>query len=183
MKKLFIVAALAAISACNNEPKVESVKSPDGDSTKQQQDVTYPYTVTYSSKFEIGDANQAKMILDIWKDYDNGNLAGHKDNFADTVELYFSDGTMFKGSRDSAVATGQNVRNMFSAVTSRVDAVVPLKSTDKNQNWVCIWGGETTTDKKGKVDSSNLQETWRFNKAGKTDLVYQFRQSYPKPKK
>ena len=182
MRKFFFFIGIAAFTACNNDSKVESMKT-DTDSTKQQQDVTYAYTAGYSSKFEIGDANQAKMILDIWKDWDNGNLTTHKDNFADTVELYFSDGTNFKGPRDSALAAGQSFRNMFTAVTSRVDAVVPLKSTDKNENWVCVWGGEVTTDKKGKVDSSSIQETWRFNKAGKTDLVFQYRQMPPKAKK
>ena len=52
-------------------------------------------------------------------------------------------------------------------------AIFPVKSTDKNEDWVCIWGTEVNTDKKGKTDSVHLQETWRFNKDGKIDLLYQ----------
>ena len=58
-----------------------------------------------------------------------------------------------------------------------------IESIDKNENWVCVWGMETDTDKKGKVDSSYLQETWRFNKDGKADLFYQFRAAATPPKK
>ncbi|HLG39724.1 MAG TPA: hypothetical protein VI461_08645, partial [Chitinophagaceae bacterium] len=54
-----------------------------------------------------------------------------------------------------------------------VDAVFAVKSTDKDENWVTIWGTEIQTDMKGKVDTVSLQETWRFNKAGKVDLMFQ----------
>ncbi len=184
MKKFLIVAFLGLLAACNsNEPaKVDSMKS-GSDSATTNQDVTYPYQIQYSSKFEIGDPQQAKMILDVWKDWDNGNLANHKENFADSLEMHFADGSMMHSSRDSVLATGQSYRNMYASSVSRVDAVVPLKSIDKNENWVCVWGMETDTDKKGKVDSFYLQETWRFNKAGKTDLLYQFRAAGTPPKK
>jgi hypothetical protein len=61
-----------------------------------------------------------------------------------------------------------------------VDAIMAVKSTEKNENWALAWGMEKNTDKKGKIDSSYIQETWRFNKAGKADLMYQYRQAAPK---
>jgi hypothetical protein len=174
MRKFFLFLLPVALFACNSntEPKVESM-SAKNDSAKTA-DVVYPYEVGYSSHFEIGDAQQAKMILEIWKDWDNGNVAAHKDYFADSVEMYFPDGSMVHSTRDSSVASAQAFRNNYTTVVSRVNAVTPLKSTDKNENWVCVWGMETHTDKKGKTDSVYLQETWRFNKSGKADLLYQF---------
>jgi hypothetical protein len=68
---------------------------------------------------------------------------------------------------------------MFSAVSSRVDAVFPTKSTDKGENWVCVWGMETHT-MNGKTDSTNLHEVWRFNKDGKVDLMMQYERSATK---
>ena len=68
-------------------------------------------------------------------------------------------------------------------MVDRVDAVTALRSTDKNENWALVWGMETSTDMKGKVDSTNLMETWRFNKDGKVDLLYQYRMDFPKLKK
>jgi hypothetical protein len=49
-----------------------------------------------------------------------------------------------------------------------------VKSTDKNEHWVLIWGREIDTHKDGKVDSTELQETWMFDQNGKAALLYQF---------
>ena len=181
-----IMAGFSLLLACNNSPKEEVASiSPNKDSSTSAstENISYPYTATYSSKFEIGDPKHAQMILNLWKDWDNGTLANSKNAFADTVSMYFWDGTMMHTSRDSALAAAQKMRNTYSSVKSRVDAFIPLRSTDKNENWVTVWGMETHTDKKGKVDSVNLQETWRINKDGKTDLVYQFASMTKPPKK
>jgi hypothetical protein len=145
--------------------------------------INSPYPVTYSSKFEMADPKYAETVLGLWKDWDNGNLANSKDRFADNVELHFSDGSMIKTTRDSAIAMAQKIRDSYASSVSRVDAVMSVKSTDKNENWALIWGLETNTNKKGKVDSSYLQETWRLNNDGKADKLYQSRASATPPKK
>jgi hypothetical protein len=62
----------------------------------------------------------------------------------------------------------------LSSAVDVVNAIMAVKSTDKNEHWVLIWGMEKDTHKNGKTDSVELQETWRFNAAGKADLLYQF---------
>jgi hypothetical protein len=131
----------------------------------------------------MDDPKNAESLLTLWKDWDNGNLSAHKDLFADSVSFYFSDGSMMHSSRDSALAGAQKVRNSFATSVSSVDAIMAVKSTDKNEHWALIWGRERDTDKKGKVDSFDLQETWKFNNDGKADLVYQFRHAAAPPKK
>lgn len=175
-KFLFLFSALAFIG-CNSEDKakVQSVTSKN-DSTNN---VTYPYEISYSSKFEMGDPQQSKKILELWKDFDNGNLDNLKDYFADSVQMFLSDGSMMHNVRDSIIAAVNAYRNMFSAVNSQVDAIIPVRSTDKGENWVCVWGKEVHT-MKGKVDSVDLQETWRFNKDGKVDFMLQYSRPYPK---
>jgi len=87
------------------------------------------------------------------------------------------------GKRDSIVAASKTFRNTLGTVSTQVHAVVPLKSTDKNEDWVLVWFKEYTTDAKGKKDSTEFQETWRLNKEGKADLLYQYQQNKPAPKK
>lgn len=171
----FIVAIMAlTIVSCNSDDK----KTAEDGKVKEEAASTAPmnmsgYTPTYSASFEMGDPKHAEMVLELWKDFDNGNLAPSKGFFADTMHLYISDGTVIEGPRDSVVASVQGWRDMFSSVKSTVHAVMPVKSKDKNENWVLIWGTEVHTEKSsGKTDSVNLQETWRF-KAGKIDLLYQ----------
>lgn len=180
MKKfLFFFFVAATIWSCNSgkdEPQVASATT----ETKTP-DITYPYPIQYSAKFEIGNSDQSKKILDLWKDYDTGEFNTHKDYFADSVRLLFPDGSSMNSVRDSVVASTDSYRKTFSSVSSQVDAVIPLKSTDKNEDWVCVWGKEVHTQN-GKTDSVYLQETWRFNKAGKVDLLMQY-QRLPAPVK
>ena len=172
MKRIPAFIILAFFAACNSATDQTEVASVNSDSASvKTPDIAYPYPVNYSSQFSIGDAANTKKILELWKDWDNGDLSVHKDYFADTLHMYFADGTAMHGPRDSIVAAAQAFRSTYKSVESRVDAVVPLKSTDKNEQWVCIWAGEVSTDNKGKTDSVNIMETWRINKDGKTDLL------------
>jgi hypothetical protein len=187
MKRILVLVSVAMLAACNsNEPaKTDTMKSgPDSTTaTPSMRDINSPYPVSYSSKFVMADPKNAETILTLWKDWDAGNLAAHKEMFADRVELHFSDGSMMSSTRDSVLAAGQSHRSSIASSVSTVDAIMSVKSTDKNENWALIWGKEIDTDKKGKVDSFYLQETWRFNKDGKTDLLYQFRAAGAPPKK
>lgn len=179
MKKIWVLALVAVLAACNSkEPAKDDSAKSGADSTGQV--INSPYPVMYSSSFAMGDPRNAETALALWKDWDAGNLSASRDKFADSIELYLSDGSMMRGSSDSIIASVQKFRTSLGTVVSRVDAVMAVKSTDKNENWALVWGMEKSTDGKGKVDSSNLQETWRFNKAGKADLLYQFKQAAPK---
>ena len=190
MKKILIVASITFFAACNSSSDKAKTESMNADSsattataTTKMPDINSPYAVAYSSKFEMGDPKNAETVLNLWKDWDNNTLMNSKNSFADTLTFYFSDGSMMHASRDSALAMAQKIRESQAAITSSIDAVMSVKSTDKNENWAVLWGQERITDKKGKKDSSAVQETWRLNKDGKVDLVYQYRKKLAAPKK
>lgn len=174
MKKIFIAAIAVILYACNAEEKTTP-----GEETKAVTATPVVisnmsgYEAGYSKSFEMGEAKHAETVLALWKDFDNGNLEPSKGLFADSVSFLVSDGSIIAGTRDSAIASVQAWRNTLSSVKSSVDAILPVRSIDKNENWVSIWGKEISTDKKGKTDSVYLQESWRFNKDGKIDLMLQ----------
>jgi hypothetical protein len=103
MKKVsFIVAALCLLAACNSgEPKsADSATTNDSAAaTTTAAPLTYAYTPTYSGDFEIGDPKYAQTILDLWKDFDNNTFDNHKDAFADSIYIDFSEGEHFAGTR------------------------------------------------------------------------------------
>jgi hypothetical protein len=165
-----IAALFLVIVGCHSEDK----KPAESKTASAESPATAPYTATYSSKFEMGDNKHAEAILGAWKAWDDGDLKPSRKYFADTMHFYMRDGSEAHGATDSVMVGAQAYRSSFSSVKSTVHAYLPLKSTDKNENWVCVWGTEVTTDKQGKTDSVGLQETWRFNKDGKIDLLYQF---------
>ncbi len=184
MKKILFFVSVAVFASCNSgtdNAKVESMKS-DTDSTKVD-NLQYPYTASYSSKFEIGDPNNSMTILKLYKDWDNNTLENSKMAFAEMNDtLVMADGSMLAGSRDSIFANAEKARASMGSVQDEVLAWVPLKSTDKNENWVAIWTKEIRTAANGKKDSSYLHEIWGFDNNGKVKKVYQFEQKAPSPK-
>ena len=184
MRKFFFVLSLTAFAACNSakDTKIESMSSKDS-AMSDNDNIVLPYSADYSSKFEMGDARNAKTILELYKDWDNNNLDNSKNKFADSVTLHFSSGEMMEGSRDSVLAWTKPFSNSFAAINSQVHAIVRLRSADKNEDWVLVWFKEYRTDAKGKKDSIEFQETWRLNKDGKADLLFQYEQKNPAPPK
>ena len=187
MKMLLISAAVACFFAsCNTGTKTDVTTDSSGMASAKMSTsdpVTLPYPVTYSSQFEKSDDRNSQLILGLWKDYDNNTFDNSKNKFADTVTLLMPGLEMTGVTRDSALASINAYRSTFGNVASRVAAVTALKSTDKNEEWVLVWGTEVHTNKKNITDSVHLQETWRINKAGKVDYLMQYMRNPPAPKK
>ncbi|MBL7741096.1 MAG: hypothetical protein JNK14_17875 [Chitinophagaceae bacterium] len=170
MQKILIAAMAVVLFSCHAEDKKPADTTPG---SKTETAGNLPYTATYSSKFEMGDPKHVETIMKLWKSWDDGDISKDSSLFADTIYIYSRDGSKAEGPKDSVNAGAQAYRNMFSSVKSTIHAIFPVKSTDKNESWVCVWGTEVSTDKQGKTDSVGLQEAWRFNKNGKVDLMYQ----------
>ena len=182
MKKMLFLFSVVAFVACNedkNEPKVESMTTKNDSAMKN---ISYPFDIQYSSQFEMGDPKHSQTVLNIWKAWDNGDLSSVKQSFADSVEIHTADGYIIKGVRDSVFKNTQDYRNMFKSVNTTVDAIISTRSTDKKEDWVCVWGKEIHTDTKNVLDSVYLQETWRLNKEGKVDFMLQYYQAAKPPK-
>jgi hypothetical protein len=185
MKMPLALAVMALFAACNSTAPATTADSAKSstDSASMAKDIQSPYAVVYSSKFAMDEPKNAETLLALWKSYESGNLSTSKDLIGDSIEVHLANGQMFRGSRDSAIVGIQAMRNAFSAVVCQINAIMAVKSTDKNEHWALIWGLEKDTHKNGKVDSIELQETWRFNKDGKADLMYQFGQATAPMKK
>jgi len=182
MKRILFVASVAIFASCNSgteKPKVDSMGT-GADSAAQVDNTNYPYTADYSHDFEISGTKNAQTLLQLYKDWDNNTLDNSKSSFADMDTMIFADGTMFNGPRDSFFTAAKQMRSQLGTVVDSVHAWVPLRSKDKNEDWVLIWAREISTDSKGKKTSRELHEAWRFNKEGKADLVYQYEQQPPK---
>jgi len=186
MRKIYLFTTIAFLTACtSNADKstttaTEAPKTSTDSASEKQSNLTYPYTADYSSDFEIGDAKNAQTLLELYKNWDNNTLNNSKSAFADNDTMYFSDGNMFAGSRDSLIAVAKKIRGQLGNVVDSVHAWVPLRSKDKNQQWVSIWTKEISTDAKGKKTARELHEVWRFDNNGKANLMYQYDQKPPK---
>jgi ketosteroid isomerase-like protein len=131
------------------------------------------YTAGYSSSFAIADPSYSEKILSLWKDFENNTLDNHGDLFADTVTMMLGNGAMIKGKAENR-KSAMEYRNSVKNYKATLDAWMSVKSTDRNENVVCVWGNVAYIDKDGKPVKSRLQEVWKFNKDGKIDLMLQY---------
>ena len=136
------------------------------------------YTATYSSKFELGDPAKSRIVLEMWKDFDDNTFERNADMLADTAMIYLSDGTVLKG-KDKMMSDVKMYRSSMSEAKSDVHAYMSFRSIDKNHDWVAIWGTENGTMKDGTKKSTNLHEVWQFNKDGKVALIRQYSSKLP----
>jgi hypothetical protein len=114
---------------------------------------TLPYTPAYSSSFKMGNSEYSAMILQgSWKDWENNTMDNMKSWIADTIVAFHSDNTMVKGA-DSLIARWKTGRAKYSSVIDTIDAVIPVYSTDKNENWVLVWATEINTKADGTKDT------------------------------
>ncbi|MES1219620.1 MAG: hypothetical protein ABUT20_29235 [Bacteroidota bacterium] len=171
MKKIFLLLTGAALFvACNNEKKTDTPAA----ETTEAPAVTLPYTPNYSSSFTIGKAEySAKILQGSWKDWEMNTMDNMKNWVADTILAFRSDNSIVKGV-DSLQARWKRGRAGYTTVIDTIHSVLSTHSTDKNEDWVLVWAKEINTDTKGKIDTVELMETWRINKDGKADRLYQY---------
>jgi hypothetical protein len=157
--------------ACNTEKKSDASESPV---IAEKIAINLPYVPGYSSSFEIGNPEYATMIVQgSWKDWEDNRLDNMVNWVEDTITAYHSNTEVVHGV-DSLMARWKRARAAYTEVKPSLDAVVPLYSTDRMENWVLVWATEIDTHKDGTIDTVSLMETWRINKNGKADRLYQY---------
>jgi hypothetical protein len=174
MRKIIAAVLTVSLFACaDSDTKIASATIENTEVKANTPANTFGFTPAYSASFIMDSAKNTETVLALWKEWKDGDLSQSRSHFADTMAIFLSDGTSMTGPTDSIIKNMQAYRSSFKSMGVIVDAAFAVKSTDKDENWVTIWGVEMPTDMKGKTDTISLQETWRFNKAGKVDFMFQ----------
>jgi hypothetical protein len=174
MRKILVSIFAVSLLACNDKTqKSEETKTSGEESKAMIPADMHGFTPAYSASFVMDSAKNTETVLALWKEWKDGDLSVSRSHFADSVAFFLADGTSMTGPTDSLIKGMQQYRSSFKNMGVTVDAIFAVKSTDRNENWVAVWGVEMPTNSKGKTDTVSLQETWRFNKAGKVDFMFQ----------
>jgi len=157
MKRLLIALFAAAfLFACNNEKKTDETTGKT-DEKKESAAIAYPYKAAYSSDFSIGDANHSKMVLDLYKMWEDNKVDEMKALLADSVSIDFPDGNKFNDNKvDSMINFAKQVRATLSSLKITFDGWMPVHANDANEDYVLVWSRDYSTDLSGKVDSSRV---------------------------
>lgn len=174
MRKIFAAVFTVFLLACtDSDTKTATATTENAEVRAITPSNTYGFTPTYSASFVMDSAKNTETVLALWKEWKDGDLSLSRSHFADSVAFFMADGTSMSGPTDSLLKNMQDYRSSFKSMEVSINAIFATRSTDKDENWVAVWGVEMPTDMKGKKDTVSIQETWRFNKAGKVDLMVQ----------
>ncbi len=155
MKQTFTaLIATVILFACNNEKKTDEIKSEEKTASAS---IAYAYTADYSSDFSIGDANYSKMVLDLYKMWEENKIDEMKTLLADSVMIEFPDGNKLADMPvDSMLNIARQVRKGMSSLKIQFDGWIPVRSNDKQADYVLAWTRDYVTDLAGKTDSSRV---------------------------
>lgn len=168
---LSLLAVALFATACSNQTKTEA----SNDDVKVKAAASLPYVPSYSASFTMGDHPEYTTMIaqGSWKDWENNTMDNMKSWVADSLVAIQSDNTMIKGA-DSVIARWKAARAKYSSVVDTLEAIMPVYSTDKKENWVLVWAKDMSTKTDGTKDTAWVMETWRINKDGKADMVLQY---------
>jgi hypothetical protein len=188
MKQLrFMFLSFIFLAVCKLSP-AQNVKDSKETKVKQEKDkmkvkddnmssqVAFAYTPSYSSQFAIGNPLHAKSVLDLFKGFENNDFSNDS-QFADSVTTLLANGTQLQG-KENVIGAFKKMRNELSSSKFNFSAIIPLKSVDRNENWVALWGSQEITSTDGTKTTSWFQQICRLNKDGKIDYM-QFHESKP----
>jgi len=154
------------LTACNDTKKAET-------ETTDKPTVHFPIAAKQSTEFEIGEQGFTKMILDIWRAYDRGDVMRLRESFAPQLTIMLPDRYMH-GSRDTVLAQFQEKRNNYTTVQTTVDSWVPLTTKDTKENFVFVWGRRELTGQDKKILFRTIIEKWRINAQGQIDFMQHY---------
>lgn len=142
-------------------------------------DMVYPYTAGYSYQFVPGSPANARTVLEIWKAWESNTLDQKADALADTVLWELPNGDLISG-KDRVLSALKQQRDSLATSQVSMEAWMPFKSIDRNEEWVGVWATEQATDKAGKTTTTRYHEIWGVNKDGKVAYIRQYTAGQPK---
>jgi hypothetical protein len=160
-RMIFFLFTVTLFIACNEAAKpAEEAAAEPAKVAAVAPTVTLPYTAAYSSSWsdEVSD-NDLLTVLNSYKYWEDGDMAGIKSCLADSIEFYSWSGFEYKGPNVGLLKLWSTSRDSLSSVKITMDAWRKMHSTDKNTDWVSVWYTEVDKYKiGGKVDSAYYQD-------------------------
>jgi hypothetical protein len=162
---------MAIITGCSEGVKNSSPAQSTTDS------VFYPYEAIYTSAFEPGKQKQTETVLQIWKEWETGSLPRLDSLFADSLSLILP-GEIIRGKKEEILKQYQKKREVYRDMQCYIDAWLPLRARDANEDIVLIWGRQDGTTTSGRRDYLVLHQVWRYNTDGKIFSLTEY-QTHP----
>jgi hypothetical protein len=155
MKNLFLtVVAALLLTACSNEKKADESSGTTGENKETSAAKTdYAYKAEYSPEFSMGDAGHSKMVLDLYKMWEDGKIDDMRPLLADSVFIDIYDGNKFNNTLDSFINFAKQVRTMYKSTRPVFDTWMPVHHKESGEDYVLVWNRDYSTSSDDKSDS------------------------------
>ena len=125
------------------------------------------YTPSYSNKWSIGDSMKSNVIMKFLINWEHNNI--------DTS--FFSSWVYYKYNwekKDSILSKLKTERDKFAKWKIIVSSIVSLKSIDRNENWVTVYGSVNKKDFKGIASVTYFTQWYKMDNNLKISFFKEF---------
>jgi len=125
------------------------------------------YTSTYSAQWTKGDSSNTEVVMKFMKSWENNSI--------DTSLL--SNFVYFKNNWEKKESIMDNLRielNNFAKWKFSVSSIIPVKSIDRNENWVIVYGTLNKRDFKDNMTAINFTQWYKVNKENRIEFFKEF---------
>jgi len=181
MKKIFAITLSVFLISCtgNNEKQTEAMagsSEPAVESKKPLPEFAYPVAM---ANWNMGDANDTKTVLDVYKAWEEKDSAVFAASFADSASMDMPDARRLTFTRGNAYKKLYAARNQYNSITNKIVSAYALHNEENNADWVMVMVYNKWTYKNGVKDSALYWDNWRL-KDGKIVYLNSLEQAPPK---
>lgn len=132
----------------------------------------FPYKPLYSTQFTPGNPANSRLVMSLWKSFEDKDF-NRDDAFADSLAVQTPNGMMIHG-KDSVLQMYRKARESYTTFTLQPEAWMSMRSTDRNEDWVLVWGVANIAGADGVKKEILTHQLWRINKDGKVDFIREY---------
>jgi hypothetical protein len=125
------------------------------------------YTSSYSNKWSTGESINSTVVMKFLNKWEN--------NLIDTS--FFSNWVYYKYNwekKDSMLSKIKSERDKFAKWKISISSIASLKSIDRNEDWVAVYGSVNKKDLKGIASVTNFTQWYKMDKNLKISFFKEF---------
>jgi len=178
MKKIFVLAATVILLSCQDEKKPTETPAPAPvtETKKALPEFAYPIAM---SNWSMGDPNNTKTVLDVYRAWEKKDSAVIAAAFADSAYMDMPDARRISLAKGSAYVKLSKARSQYDAISNKIVSAYALHNEDQGTDWVMVMTYNKWTYKDGVKDSALYWDNWRL-KDGRIVYLNSLEQAPPK---
>jgi hypothetical protein len=176
MKKIFYLALSVFLFSCQDEKKEPEI-IPTAESPKPLPEFAYPVD---RSHWNIGDPNNTKLVLDMYRAWDGNDANAVAGFFADSAAMDMPDARRLMLNKGDVYEKFAKARKQYTNASHNIISAISLHNDDHDEDWVQILAYNKWSYQDGVKDSMLYFDNWRL-KNGKINYLNSLEQKPSKP--